>query len=61
MPADKTTPLRAAMFDVIRQSCKSDEEANVILDRISARLGGYSHAEVAAMHPMPVGEDTSNE
>ena len=28
-------------------------EAEVIVDRVADRLGGYSHDEVAEMHPLP--------
>ena len=33
--------------------CRDRAKAEVILDRTADRLAGYTHEEVAEMHPLP--------
>jgi hypothetical protein len=39
-----------------RRGC-GREEAEVILNRIADRLGGYTHAEAVERNPLPAGRD----
>ncbi len=49
----KPEGLRQDFKDAIMGSGHDDATAEVLLARIVDRLGGYTHAEVAEMHPLP--------
>lgn len=55
-PEDKV--LRQQFKNVIARSVDGDQaKAEVLMQRISDRLGGYTHEEVIKMHPMPEDEE----
>jgi hypothetical protein len=59
-PTDAELHEQIVQATMLRTGC-TREEAKIIMRRIGDRLVGYTHDEVAEMHPLPAQESEGRE